>query len=424
MTKICVYGLWHLGIVTTTGLLQKGYPVIGLDDIDVSDLNKGCIPFNEPYVVPTLKKGLECKTLVFTNDYKEALGDADIVWVTFDTPLDEYGKPQSMFIWRSVMSIIPHVKNGVKIIISSQVPIGFTDKLREEISLRHPYKKMYIAYSPENLQLGNAVERFMYPDRVIVGVDKEERCKFNEFFELIFDKVVWMTIPSAEMTKHAINAYLALSICFANEIAQICDETGALSGEVALGLQSDKRIGWKAYVNPGDAYSGGTLARDVDVLDEFIYNSKLSAPILSVLASSNDAHNNWIRDHIVHLMGGTLNRLPVVVFGLSYKDGTNTLRRSGPIGLCKWLHENGAIVYAHDPSIVTISEIPNYITLLPDLSYIPKDCYCMIFLKDPLSMMSKNDLDKISDDKLIIDPNGYLQPKKNGRKYFSVKRLS
>jgi UDPglucose 6-dehydrogenase len=421
MMKICVYGLWHLGIVTTAGLLKKGYPVTGLDDFDMYELNKGHIPFNEPYVESALISGI----VHFTNDSKAATCDADIIWVTFDTPIDQRDKPNSMFIWWKIMSIIPYVKDGVKIIISSQVPIGFTNRLREEICLRHPYKKIYIAYSPENLQLGNAVERFISPDRVIVGTHPDEKQYFEIFFKNVFSKnqILWMTIPSAEMTKHAINAYLALSICFANEIAQICDETGALSGEVALGLQSDKRIGDRAYVKPGDAYSGGTLARDVDVLEEFIYKSNLSAPVLSVLASSNDAHNNWIRDQIVHRMGGDLNKLPVVVFGLSYKDGTNTLRRSGPIGLCKWLHESGAVVYAYDSSIVNILDVPNYITLLPSVSYIPKDCYCVIFLKDPKLMIDDDIINKIIDDRLVIDPNGYLQPKKNGRKYFSVRRL-
>jgi UDP-glucose 6-dehydrogenase len=120
---------------------------------------------------------------------------------------------------------------------------------------------------------------------------------------------------------------------------------------------------------------------------------------------------------------GTLEKSPIVIFGLSYKDGTNTLRRSGPIELCKWLHENGAIVYAYDSSITNISEVPNYITLLPSISYIPKDCYCIIFLKDPNLIMDENAINTITEDKLVIDPNGYLQPKRNGRKYFSVKRL-
>ena len=270
--------------------------------------------------------------------------------------------------------------------------------------------------------MGNALERFVDPDRIIIGTHDKEQ--FEPFFKTISYNLIWMTIPSAEVTKHAINAYLAMSICFANEIAQICDSVGALSGEVEHGLKSDTRIGQKAYVRAGDVYSGGTLARDVKTLDYMTLDRSIPSPLLSSISESNYEHKQWIRTSILDKLYGTLDGKTIMLFGLTYKENTSTLRRSGPLELCEWLHKQGAIIYAHDPYIVSDKHLPEYIHFVDDLNNMPKECHCVIILKDPYPLISKSMVDMIIENTVVIDPNGYLQPKPNNTTYFSVRRLS
>jgi len=421
--KVCIYGLWHLGLVTTAGLVKLGHTVVGLDDFDMCDLNRGMLPMYEKGLEEALHNGSKNNILSFTNDCKEAFENTDVVWVTFDTPVDEHDVADIKYIETRIMRILPYIQDGTKLIISSQVKVGFTERFEKMILSQHPDKKIYIAYSPENLQLGNALERFVNPDRIIIGTHPDERSEFEPFFKTISNNLIWMTIPSAEMTKHAINAYLAMSICFANEIAQVCDSVGALSGEVELGLKSDNRIGQKAYVRAGDAYSGGTLARDVKTLSYMTMDRSIVSPLLDSISDSNEYHKDWISREITKRMN--ICGKTIMVFGLVYKEGTSTLRRSGPLELCEWLYEQQAIVYAHDPFIISDADLPDYIHFVDDLNNMPKECHCVIILKDPYPSISLYMLDMMIGDAIVIDPNGYIfhKPQKNGRKYFSVRRL-
>lgn len=421
---VCVYGLWHLGLVTTAGLLQAGHSVIGLDTFDLRELNKGHIPFYEKGIEEVLQSGLKYNILSFTNDREVALKDSDTIWVTFDTPVDEHDIADVKYIEIRIMQIASYIQDNTKLIISSQVPVGFTEKIEKMLLSRYPDKKIYIAYSPENLQLGNALERFTSPDRIIIGIHPEEQYKFESLFKTISKNLIWMTISSAEVTKHAINAYLAMSVCFANEIAQICDSVGALSGEVETGLKSDNRIGQKAYVRPGDAYSGGTLARDVNSLDAITFRSPvIPSPLISSINDSNNAHKDWIHTNISERMNNILSDKTIMIFGLTYKENTSTLRRSGPLELCEWLHKQGASIYAHDPYIVSDKGLPEYINFVDDLNDTPANCDCVIILKDPHPLISASTLEMMIGNSVIIDPNGYLQPTPNNTIYFSIRRL-
>jgi UDPglucose 6-dehydrogenase len=420
--NVCIYGLWHLGLVTTAGLLKTtNHSIIGLDAFDMSDLNKGIIPFHEPNVGETLLDGLKRKRLSFTTNHSEALRNSDILWVTFDTPLNSYDIPDSDYVKNRILNIIPYVKNNTKIIISSQVTVGFTGTLIDIIKLQYPDKKLYFAYSPENLQLGTALKRFIDPDRIIIGTQPEERSHFKEFFTSISPSLIWISIISAEMTKHAINAYLATSICFSNEIAQICDSVGALSGEVELGMRSDDRIGVKAYVRSGNAYSGGTLARDVQSLITTTYNSDINTPLLYSIPNSNYDHINWIHKIIRNKMKNEMYGKHILVIGLTYKDGTDTLRQSGSIKLCDWLYKQGSVVYAYDSLVA--SEIPKHINKFTDQLHLLNNFNCIILLKNPYQLIDKSISEKLFKETIIIDPDGYLQPKKNDDKYFSIRRL-
>jgi len=159
-----------------------------------------------------------------------------------------------------------------------------------------------------------------------------------------------MSVESAEMTKHALNAFLATSVSFINEIAVICEQVGAEAKDVERGLKSEGRIGPKAYLSPGGAFAGGTLARDIAFLTDIGREKGVPTDLLSGVRSSNNNHRQWARRKLTAVLGDLKSRT-IAVWGLTYKPGTDTLRRSSSIELCEWLHANGARVHAHDPAV-------------------------------------------------------------------------
>ena len=409
--KLGVYGLWHLGLVTTAGLVQAGHIVTGLDLMDITDLNKGIIPIYEPGVSDMLNAGFRGEVLSFTNNPEKALSDAEVVWVTFDTPVNKEDRADIDYIENKILEIAPYIKDQTRLIISSQIMVGFTERL-ERILVSKYSKKIYIAYSPENLQLGNALERFLYPDRIIIGTHPDERDVFKPVFASISNQLIWMSIPSAEMVKHAINTYLAMSICFSNELARVCSYVGALSGDVEFGLTSDARIGSKYGMRSGNAYSGGTLGRDV----KFLNRAAGYSPLLSSIEESNIYHKYWIYlicwwNFIMDLKSPSM-----MIFGLTYKDGADTLRNSGAIEYCDWLHTKGCIIYVYDPEVChNLIDLPDYIHMTNDINDL-KYCNIVSVFKNIYTFDTS-----LLRDKIVIDPNGYLEPLKCV-KYFSIRR--
>jgi UDPglucose 6-dehydrogenase len=201
------------------------------------------------------------------------------------------------------------------------------------------------------------LEIFRNPDRVVVGARGEEAREILIRLLTPFagDRILWMSPESAEMTKHAINAFLALSVTFANEIATLCEAVGANAQEVEQGLRSETRIGSKAYIRPGQAFAGGTLARDVVALTEIARASGKSAGLIAAILQSNEAHQAWALRRLESIFG-KLNGVTVAVLGLTYKPGTNTLRRSSSVELCLSLLERHARVQCYDPAVKELTE--------------------------------------------------------------------
>jgi UDPglucose 6-dehydrogenase len=195
------------------------------------------------------------------------------------------------------------------------------------------------------------VEVFLKPDRIVVGVRAtRDREKLERLLRPITKRIEWMSVESAEMTKHAINAFLATSVTFANEIASICESVGADAKEVERGLKSESRIGPKAYLSPGAAFAGGTLARDIAFLNGIGVEKGLATPLLASVKPSNDEQKQWIKRKLQSLFPD-LPGTKVAVWGLTYKPGTDTLRRSPAVELCNWLIGQGVELRVHDPAV-------------------------------------------------------------------------
>jgi UDP-glucose 6-dehydrogenase len=238
------------------------------------------------------------------------------------------------------------MRDGAVVIVSSQLPVGSVARLEAMAP------KLRFAASPENLRLGKAIEVFTKPDRVIVGVrDDATKATVTKLFAPITDRIEWMSVESAEMTKHAINAFLALSVTFANELASVCERVGADAKEVERGLKTESRIGPKAYLAPGGAFAGGTLARDVAFLTALGKQHALVLPLLGGVRPSNEAHKHWPQRRLIDRLGEIAGKT-IAVWGLTYKAGTDTLRRSASVELCRDLAARGAKVVAWDPALV------------------------------------------------------------------------
>jgi UDPglucose 6-dehydrogenase len=347
--RIVVYGLWHLGCVTAACVAEAGHRVVGLDldERVVRDLQNGRPPLHEPGLDDLIDDSLANGRLSFTTSPADALANADVLWIAFDTPVNDEDEADVAFVRDRLEVVAPALRPGTLVLISSQVPAGFTRRLAEDWQ----GKRLHYAYSPENLRLGKALEAFREPERVIVGAgDDAARPRLAELFAPFCQRIEWMAVESAEMTKHALNAFLATSVTFINELARLCEAVGADAKEVERGLKSEARIGPRAYLSPGAAFAGGTLARDVGFLVDFGRRHRINTPLFQGVIASNQQHKSWAHDRVVRLLG-VPGRGTVAVMGLTYKPGTSTLRRSSSVELCRQLHARGIGVRAHDPAV-------------------------------------------------------------------------
>jgi UDPglucose 6-dehydrogenase len=248
------------------------------------------------------------------------------------------------------------MSSDVVVLVSSQLPVGSIRRLEQAIALRREPMPSRFAYSPENLRLGSAVSDFLHPKRIVVGVrSNRDKELLQGFLSSITEAIEWMSVESAEMTKHAINGFFAVSVAFANELALICETVGADAKEVERGLKTENRIGTRAYLAPGGAFAGGTLARDVAFLNRTARERGVTTMLLSSVLTSNGAHKHWVRGKLQALFVD-LSRTTIAVWGLTYKPGTDTLRRSLSVELCDWMLREGARIQVHDPMLKNLPE--------------------------------------------------------------------
>ena len=344
--NISVLGLWHLGSVTA-GCCAKHFEVIGLDfdNAIVSNLQQGQAPLFEPGLNELIKAGVEKQSLQFTTDPHQACAEADVLWVCYDTPVNENDESDVEFVLEKLRRCLPDLPVGALVLISSQLPVGTCRNLEKE------FPQFHFACSPENLRLGKAIDAFEKAERVVVGIrDETKKAALEQLFKPFTSQVLFMRTESAEMVKHALNSFLAVSITFINEIARLCEHIGADAKEVSMGLKSEARIGPKAYLGPGGPFAGGTLARDVVTLTKLGAEKNETLALIPAIKQSNDAHRGWMLRQVQTRIGDLTNRT-IALLGLVYTPNTDTLRRSAAVELCQQLQSAGARVQAFDPVI-------------------------------------------------------------------------
>ena len=349
--SIAVVGMWHLGLVTSVCLADLGFLVVGVDPDPkrVERLNQGQAPLFEPGIAERLTQHLASGVLRYTADMDDGVRDASHVLIAFDTPVDQDDEVDLREIYGSVETMAVSLRQDVTVIISSQVPVGTCEELASIVRANRPDLSFEIACVPENLRLGQAIQRFLHPDMIVVGADDAGT---YERVERVYDRVqaprVHVNLRTAEMTKHAINAYLATTISFANELANICDLVGADAVHVVEALRLDARVSPRAPLDPGFGFSGGTLARDMKALQRIAQQHDYEAPMIEGVLARNRLQNTVALRNIERFYGGCKG-LTVGLLGLTYKPGTSTIRRSSAIEMLTALVSRGASVRAYDP---------------------------------------------------------------------------
>lgn len=356
--NITVLGLWHLGSVTAACTATR-FPVTGLDfdPAVVQGLASGTAPIAEPGLDALIADSIAAGRLGFSTDAANSCADADILWLCADAPVDADDVSDVESVLSMLRKALAHLPEGRLVLISSQLPVGTIAGLEREFP-GHDF-----ACCPENLRLGKSIDVFMNADRYVIGIRNDRhRSAMEALFSPFTQSIIFMGIESAEMVKHSINSFLALSITFINEIARLCELTGADAAEVAAGLKSDIRIGPKAYLGPGGPFAGGTLARDVVTLSAIAESHGEPAVLIPAIKASNDRHRGWalrkLRDVI-----GDLSGKSIAILGLTYKPGTDTLRRSSAIELAQDLLASGSNVSAFDPLVTSLPAELSGITL-------------------------------------------------------------
>jgi UDPglucose 6-dehydrogenase len=356
--KISVVGSGYVGLVTGTCFAETGVTVtcVDIDEVKIRNLKNAIVPIYEPGLDTMIERNLEKRRLLFTTDIRESLTECDVVFIAVGTPPDEDGSADLQYVLSVAREIGRFMNNYMVIVTKSTVPIGTANKVKkaiqDELDKRKSVQNFDVASNPEFLKEGSAIEDFMKPDRIVVGVESEEAKKIMERlykpFLLNNHPIIYMDIPSAELTKYAANAMLATRISFMNEIANLCEIVGADVNSVRKGIGSDPRIGNK-FIYPGVGYGGSCFPKDVKALIRMGEEIKYPLKVMSAVDAVNDTQKLVLFDKIRKHFGGDLKGRRIALWGLSFKPNTDDMREAPSLDLIHSLLNHGASVVAYDP---------------------------------------------------------------------------
>ena len=355
---ITVIGTGYVGLVTGACFSKMGNKVYCIDVVEekINGLKRGMLPIYEPNLDNLVISSQEKGDLIFTTDIKEALDDSNIVFITVGTPMDEDGSANLDDIFSVSSDIANNISQDSLIVLKSTAPVGTCLKVKEHIENmleeNNSPIEIKVASNPEFLKQGRAIEDCLHPDRIIIGAEDEEAFEtlkeLYHSFVLNHDRFILMDIKSAEMTKYVANAMLATKISFMNEIANVCEATGANVQKVRLGIGSDSRIGYD-YIYAGCGYGGSCFTKDVKALINTSKAYGYFPRILSDVEKVNDDQKMVLVNKIVDRFGDDLSGITLSVWGLSFKPGTDDVREATSIVVVSELIKRGAKIKAYDP---------------------------------------------------------------------------
>ncbi|MCI5968641.1 UDP-glucose dehydrogenase family protein [Helicobacter sp.] len=356
--NIAMIGTGYVGLVSGACLADMGNAVTCVDIMEskIERLNAGEIPIFEPGLQEIVERNKGVGNLRFTTSLKEALQKAEIVFIAVGTPMGEDGSADLQYVLQAAREIGKTMESKMLIVNKSTAPVGTAYKIKAMIQEQLQKRKVAIPFSvasnPEFLKEGDAINNFLRPDRVVIGIEegwvKEILKEVYAPFLRSYDRLIVMDIKSAEMTKYAANAMLATKISFINEIARICEVVGADVNQVRIGIGSDKRIGY-SFIYPGCGYGGSCFPKDVKALEKIAQDNGVEAKMLQATAQVNEKQKRVLGEKILQHFGESLKGKRIGVWGLSFKPGTDDMREATSLVLIQELLERGAEVSVYDP---------------------------------------------------------------------------
>jgi len=349
--KLSVIGTGYVGLVTGTCFAEMGNDVtcIDIDENKVQRMKEGICPIYEPGLEPMMRANYKENRLSFATNY-DSINESNVVFMAVGTPSREDGSADLKYIYAALDQLTPFIRDGLIIVLKSTVPVGTGTAVKKYLAEKTT-KKFIVVNNPEFLKEGSAVEDFMKPERVVIGTDNDAAWKIMEELYEPFNRQTSRTIRmsnlSAEMTKYAANCFLATKISFMNEIARLCDKTGADVSEVRHGISTDSRIG-SQFLYPGPGYGGSCFPKDVKAL---AYTAKQNNMVLKLVEATEEVNREQklymfekMKAHFGDLSGKT-----IAIWGVAFKANTDDIRETPAIYTVKALTEAGAKVRFYDP---------------------------------------------------------------------------
>ncbi len=434
--KVAVVGTGYVGLVTGTCFAEVGMDVtcIDIDQKKIDNLHKGILPIYEPGLEEMVTRNVEKKRLHFSTSLKDSIQGAEVVFIAVGTPPDEDGSADLKYVLAVAASVGEHMTHTLVVVTKSTVPVSTAEKVRkalaEQLAKRGSNLDFYVASNPEFLKEGAAIDDFMKPDRIVVGVDRPEAeelmRKLYKPFLMNGHPIYFMDIPSAEMTKYAANAMLATKISFMNDIANLCEIMGADVNMVRKGIGSDARIGTK-FIYPGVGYGGSCFPKDVKALIKTAKENKYDIRILNAVENVNESQKEVLFDKVKNHFKGELKGKKFALWGLSFKPKTDDMREAPSLVIIEKLLKEGASIVAYDP--VAMNEAKH--TLGDTIDY-ALDMYDTLNNADALLIVTEwpefrvpdfEEINKRLNQKVLFDGRNIFDPqdmKKIGYSYYCI----
>jgi len=436
--KISVVGTGYVGLVTGTCFAETGVTVtcVDIDKEKIEKLKLGVIPIYEPGLEEMVQRNVEKNKLFFTTQIKESLVESDVVFIAVGTPPDEDGSADLQYVIGVAKEIGMYIEKYTVVVTKSTVPVGTANKvkaaIKEQLQKRGSDLKFDVASNPEFLKEGNAIDDFMKPDRIVVGIESEDAEKvmsrLYKPFVLNNHPVLFMDITSAELTKYAANSMLATKISFMNDMANLCEIVGADINSVRRGIGSDSRIGNK-FIYAGAGYGGSCFPKDVKALIKTSIEKGHPLSILQAVEAVNDRQKEFIFKKINKHFNGNLSGKKFALWGLSFKPNTDDMREAPALVVINKLLEAGAEVIAYDPVAMhegkrRIGDVIKYANE-PYEALIDVDALILITEWNEFRILNYKVMAKLMKEKIVFDGRNIYDPiemRENGFIYYGIGR--
>jgi len=357
MTKIAVIGTGYVGLVSGLCFAKIGHNVICVDNnlSKIEQLQNGGIPIYEPGLKAILDEAIANKKITFTTDLAKAVQSCQAVFIAVGTPQDEKtGSADLSFVFEVAKQIAPHINSYKVIITKSTVPVGTNLQIKRIIRQTNEDADFSIASNPEFLREGCAIDDFLMPDRIVVGLeDAKENTLAKKIMAEIYNHfngiapLIFTDITTAEMIKYAANSFLAMKICFINEIADLCEKVGADVRQLSKGIGLDSRIGNK-FLNPGPGFGGSCFPKDILALENIAEKNNVELSLINSTIKSNAKRKIKMAEKIISANGGNVDGKTIAILGLAFKGNTDDIRYSPAIVIIRELIKKGAKIHAYD----------------------------------------------------------------------------